>query len=104
MTKQNAQEIAKALFPHYPNVNEFYISSDGQAFESATNAVNHARTLKDTNITTVSKADLPEEPTPAVVKPETIEHVVTAADLEENPDWEKDGIKVGDKIQIAKAN
>lgn len=50
-----AKEIAAALFPKYPTVNEFHITSDGQAFEVKAMAENHAKTLEQVAVETITR-------------------------------------------------
>lgn len=103
MNKAKALEIAKALFPHYPKTDTFYITSDGQAFENKVHAENQAKTLKDKTVIPVAKADTVTETPEDEATDETpkgAEHIVTEQDLEDNPDWAEKGIKVGDKIAI----
>lgn len=66
MNKQEAIAIAAKYFPHYPSVNEFHVTEDGQVFESDTAAGNHARSVqsaedkkadKKASIITVSRED-----------------------------------------------
>lgn len=47
MNRTKLIAIAGSLFPHYPKVDTFYITSDGQAFEKEHDAKSHARTFKE---------------------------------------------------------
>lgn len=44
MNKKTAIEIAAKYFPTYPSVNTFHVTNDGQVFEEAGQAQNHANT------------------------------------------------------------
>lgn len=46
MDKQKAIELAGEYFPNYPSVQEFHVTTDGQVFEQAASAGNHARAFK----------------------------------------------------------
>lgn len=58
MEKKTAILIAAALFPHYPSVNEFHITSDEQPFFNAVDASNHAKGLESKEVTVVVREDL----------------------------------------------
>lgn len=64
--KSAAQKIAQGLFASNKTLNEVHITSDGTAFYSASDAKNHARTLKDKTVESVKRTIVP---VPAV-KPE----------------------------------
>ncbi|KAA2245495.1 hypothetical protein F0L74_05930 [Chitinophaga agrisoli] len=46
MNNIQAIDIASKLFPNYPSVDAFHITSDGQAFQKDHQAGNHARSFK----------------------------------------------------------
>ena len=73
MNKNKAIEITKDLFEHYPSIDTFHVTADGQAFTQKDYAENHANSLdkKDPIVITVDRAD---EPVKEVAK-----KVVTAA-------------------------
>lgn len=60
MNKQKAIAIAGNYFPNYPSVHVFHITRDGQAFEHASLADNHARTLgkNDQEVFPVRRSEL----------------------------------------------
>jgi hypothetical protein len=70
MKKSDFVEMAKALFKSYPTVNEFFFTSDGNAFEHRHVAESHAVTLKskllDVTIVTRQDAEQPEPVTEIV--------------------------------------
>lgn len=45
MNTQQAAAIAAKYFPNYPKVSEFFVTKDGQVFETNNDATNHAKTL-----------------------------------------------------------
>ena len=45
MNNEQAIEIAKEYFPHYPSVNEFHVTCDGQVFELKHMAENHVKSM-----------------------------------------------------------
>lgn len=45
MNTQQAAAIAAKYFPNYPKVSEFFVTKDGQVFETNNDAINHAKTL-----------------------------------------------------------
>lgn len=49
------------LFKQYPNMTEYYETSDGQKFFKEEPAKTHARTLKDKKVTTVPKPEESED-------------------------------------------
>jgi hypothetical protein len=63
MHKDKAIEITKDLFEHYPSVDEFYVTKDGQAFTQKDFAQNHAASLDKQNPTyeTVTRTDEVED-------------------------------------------
>lgn len=67
MTKSDLIEIAKELFKSYPTVNEFFFTSDGNAFEHRHVAESHAFTLnsKLPEVTTVTRQET-EQPDPVI--------------------------------------
>lgn len=76
MNKQKAILIVAALFATYPKVNEFHVTSDGQAFIQKTDAEAHSHFLNPKEPVVVSvtrdeaeaaKNDGKEEPTPTEV-------------------------------------
>lgn len=77
MEKKTAISIASALFPHYPSVAEFHITSDEQPFFNAVDASNHAKGLKDGGVIIVSREELANAK--KVVKEPTAPVVLTSA-------------------------
>lgn len=65
MNKAKAILIVAALFESYPSVNEFHVTTDGQAFAEKQYAENHAVSLdkKEPVVVTVSREDLVTETT-----------------------------------------
>lgn len=50
---------------------------------------------------THSTIAVPDEPND-VIEPEVVDHVIAQKDLDANPDLEKEGVKLGDTVQITK--
>lgn len=82
----DTQKIAESLFKHYPSVNEFYITEDGQAFELKNNAAAHAASLnaKEPKVETITRGEkkaaktqpvIPEEPVKPVEQGKHVEPV-----------------------------
>lgn len=75
--KSAAQKIAQGLFASNKTLNEVHITSDGTAFYSASDAKNHARTLKDRTVEsvkrTIATAAAVKQERPAAEKPKTEE-------------------------------
>ncbi len=93
--------IAASYFPNYPQVSEFHITEDEQVFEDLNNATNHARSLsKEELVFTVSREEAEAGATAEEQKPEPTMHIVTAEDLEANPELVEKGVKVGDEIEL----
>ena len=111
----------KSYFINHPTVEEFYFTSDGQCFFNENDAWNHSSNLKDRKITSINritaeladndkdfnlKTPIPDD-TPGndftIAAPEEIakHHLVTEEDLDKNPDWEEEGVKVGDTIELS---
>jgi outer membrane biosynthesis protein TonB len=67
MEKKTAILIAAALFPHYPSIAEFHITSDEQPFFNAVDASNHAKGLELKDVTVVTREDLKESKLKKVV-------------------------------------
>ena len=65
MDKATAILIVAALFESYPTVNEFHVTTDGQAFAEKQNAESHAVSLDKTApvVVTVIREDLETETT-----------------------------------------
>lgn len=53
-----AHKVAQELFAANKVLNEVHVTSDGTAFYLKSDAVNHARTLKDKALATVKRSDL----------------------------------------------
>lgn len=54
--------MAENLFKQYPNLEEYFETSDGQKFFKETAAKTHARTLEDKKVTAVNRADFEQKP------------------------------------------
>lgn len=98
MNKKQAIAIAKPLFKHYPGTNDFYITSDGEAFFTENDAFHHGKSLGDVDqpFISVNIDDKDEEKTSAKL----VKKIVTQEDLDANPELAVKGIKVGDEIEI----
>lgn len=58
MDKQKAIDAAVKLFPNYPSVNTFYVTSDEQVFEDDKQAADHAATLKDATVHDIHRNEI----------------------------------------------
>ena len=85
MHKNKAIEITTDLFEHYPSVDEFYVTEDGQAFTQKDFAQNHAASLDKGNPTyeTVTREDAIAPTEAKVVEvPEETATEATATEVE----------------------
>lgn len=51
MSKKNLKTVATEVFKNYPDLNQIYLTSDGQAFTDEEKAIDNARYHKDKEIT-----------------------------------------------------
>lgn len=104
ISKVAAIMIAASYFPNYPNVSEFHITEDEQAFEDLNNATNHARSFNaDEVVFTVTREEAESVEILPISKGEKQEskmHVVTTEDLELSPALAESGVKENDEIMI----
>lgn len=84
MHKNKAIEITTDLFEHYPSVDEFYVTKDGQAFTQKDFAQNHAASLDKENPTyeTVTREDAIAPTDTEVEVPEETATEATATEVE----------------------
>lgn len=101
------EQKLKRLFASYPTVDRFHLTSDGQAFTTEDMAFAHAKELKDQEITshnrtvseTLEKIRLKiEEQKDSGTDPD---HVVTHADLDADTELSKQGVNVGDPVEVS---
>jgi len=87
----NAYAI-KAYFEAFPDIKECFETSDGILHRSKEEAGEWNKTHDWNKVVTHAN--------PAIVKPETIKHLITEEDLLNNPDLEEQGVKVGDEVEL----
>jgi hypothetical protein len=59
MAKENSRELKmQIIFKQHPNVQEFHVTSDDQAFFQPGDAKNHAATLEDKEVEVVKRKDV----------------------------------------------
>ena len=110
----------KDCFASHQEVNEFHATADGQVFFTDNDAYNNTSRLDDKKITVITRAEADEladddeinvstivviddgagDFTQKAPKTKTVQHEVTAEDIDKNPDLEESGIKVGDLIDV----
>jgi len=56
MEKETKNQKLKRLFTTHPSVNKFYLTSDGQAFFKENDADNHAKSLEDKEVVSISRS------------------------------------------------
>lgn len=57
MTNERKHKM-QFIFKQHPNVEEFYVTSDDQAFFNASDAKNHAKTLENKEVDTIKRRDV----------------------------------------------
>jgi hypothetical protein len=81
--------MENTIFDKNPSLEEYHQTSDGQAFYTKSNALNHARTLEDKAVKTVSRGDVAAAPEPKAKKPAKLSADDTIAAIEKAENQEQ---------------
>ena len=97
MDKNTAIEVVKASGVKVDG--SVWVTPDSKVHDNSADALKQALHMSagDPMMIEVKEADLSTEP-------ETVELIVTEEELKNNPALVEQGVKVGDKIQVAKEN
>ena len=98
------QERIRGYFESHPETNKFFVTQDGAAFFTKENANAYAQVFKTEEERKVEEVNREDVMGKCKTDPETFDHVITQEDLDNNPEFVEQGIKVGEVIQVPVAD